>query len=197
VYLLSEFFFDIPSSKGIFMKVELLEKLVGGDESAYKYLFESYYRPLTAFAFRFFQEVQMAKDVVQNVFLKIYQNRQSLRTVTDIRSYLYKAVYNECLNEIRKHDTRDRYHAQYAVFQQTSFFEQTLEQTEKERRILDAIESLPPKCREIFLMSRLEGRKNREIAETLKISIRTVETQISIGLKTLRKLLLSVILFFL
>jgi RNA polymerase sigma-70 factor (family 1) len=179
--------------KSGFVMKGLLEKLIDGDESAFKYLFDSHYRALTNFAYRFFRDADLAKDVVQNVFVKIYQNRPSLRTVDDIKNYLYKAVYNECLNELKKQDVRDRYHDQYASLQETTFFEQTLEQTEKENLIYQAIENLPPQCKRIFLMSRIEGKKNPEIADALKISVRTVETQISLALKNLRKTILLLI----
>jgi RNA polymerase sigma-70 factor (ECF subfamily) len=168
------------------MTPSLIEKLKSGDESAYRLLFDQYYVPLTSFAFRFTKSSEIAKDVVQNLFIKLYQNRDGLTIQSDLKNYLYKAVYHGSLNELKKENLREEHHLHY-VNEHVTPYDHEREETEKEHKIYRAIQQLSPKCRQIFLMSRIEGRKNHEIAAELGLSIRTVETQISQALKSIRK----------
>lgn len=170
----------------------LIERLKSGDESAYRYLFDQYYAPLTSFAFRFTRSYEISKDVVQNLFIRLYQNRHSLSIQSDIKSYLYKAVYNSSLNELKRENLRDEHHQHYIAEHVVTQYDQAREETEKEHKIFKAIEQLSPKCRQIFLMSRIDGMKNHEIAAELGLSIRTIETQISQALKSIRKTVRSI-----
>jgi RNA polymerase sigma-70 factor (ECF subfamily) len=169
------------------MKADLINNLRNGKEKAYQYLFDHYYVSLTAFAFKFLQNREISKDIVQNIFIRIFQNRDHLTIASDIKNYLFKAVHNECLNELKKENTRETHYFQYASESSSHSYESELGQTEKEYKIYQAIEKLSPKCRQIFLMSRIEGKKNPEIAAELGLSVRTIETQISQALKSLRK----------
>jgi RNA polymerase sigma-70 factor (family 1) len=174
----------------------LIERLKNGDESAYSYLFDQYYAPLTSFAFRFTRSYEISKDVVQNLFIRLYQNRDTLTIQTDIKSYLYKAVYNGSLNELKKETLREEHHLYYVSERETTHCDQAREETEKEHKIYQAIQQLSPRCRKIFLMSRIDGKKNHEIAAELGLSIRTIETQVSLALKSIRKTVLKIYNFF-
>jgi RNA polymerase sigma-70 factor (family 1) len=162
-----------------------------GDEGSYRELFLGYYKPLTAFALKFVSDSESAKDIVQSVFVKLYERRGTLSVEENIKSYLYRSVSNACINQLKKDSVRLGHQAGYVKEQTEIFFQDALEQTEEELRIHNAINALPPQCRKIFIMSRLEERKNQDIAEDLAISIRTVETQISNALRALRKSLVS------
>jgi RNA polymerase sigma-70 factor (ECF subfamily) len=163
--------------------------LKSGDEASYKKLFLEYYQPLTAFAFKFVADLDTAKDIVQSVFIKIYEKRERLLVEQSIKSYLYRAVSNACINHIKKENIRSAHHSAYAEEMADAFFHDSMEQTEAEHKIFKALNDLPPQCRKIFMMSRLDNRKNRDIADELSISIRTVETQISNALRTLKKVI--------
>src|SRR5687768_5653737 len=103
------------------MEEELLQKLLRGDQSGYKYIFDTYYKVLTNFAHRIVKDTETAKDVVQNVIIKIYNNRDHLKGVKEIKYYLYTCVYRECLNELKKQNIREIHQHQYASFQETIF----------------------------------------------------------------------------
>jgi RNA polymerase sigma-70 factor (family 1) len=166
-----------------------------GDEGSYRELFLSYYKPLTAFALKFVSDRESAKDIVQSVFVKLYERRDTLSIEENIKSYLYQAVSNASINQLKKDSVRLGHQGGFVNEQTDIFFQDALEQTEEELRIHNAINALPPQCRKIFIMSRLEEKKNQDIAEELAISIRTVETQISNALRALRKSLVSILFF--
>lgn len=158
-----------------------------GRESAYRELFTEYYRPLSVFALKYVGDLETAMEIVQDFFVHLFQNRESLVINTSLKSYLYQAVRNRCLNHIRKNQSRRRHLDQYMAEQEHSEdMEAKVFETELEYRIFKIVEALPPQCKNIFTLSRVKGLSNGEIAEKLQISKRTVETQISSALKTLR-----------
>jgi RNA polymerase sigma-70 factor (family 1) len=165
----------------------LLEKLKAGDENAYRTVFVEYYPLLLAFAFKIIRNEAQAKDAVQNVFLKMFASREGVHVQLNLRSYLLTAIRNECLNLIRKESRLQEHHNDVVRDQDEFFFNDAIEQAENESQIYKAIKSLPEQCQRIFIMSRLDDKRNSEIADELGISIRTVETQISNALKALRK----------
>ena len=168
--------------------IHRIRGLRSGRESAYEQLFSEYYKPLSLFAVRFVTDLETAKEIVQDLFVSLYENRKSLLITTSLRSYLYQSVRNRCLNHI-KHLQMDRRHLENLKLNQESSedLEATIEKGELEARIFQIISDLPPRCQDIFKKSRVNGMKNIEIAEHLDISIRTVETQISNALKVLRE----------
>jgi RNA polymerase sigma-70 factor (family 1) len=157
------------------------------NKPSYEDIFLRYYPPLTAFAFSFIKDEDAAKDIVQSVFIKIFEKRDTLIVQQSLKSYLYKAVSNACINHRKKEAVRSHHNASYAKELIESSFEDAVEQAEEDYKVYDAIKKLPPQCQKIFVMSRLDNRKNQEIADELSISIRTVETQISNALRTLKK----------
>lgn len=169
------------------MEQELLQQLKMGNEEAYQTAFNTYFPGLVAFANKYVLDLDMSKEIVQVAFVKLFEKRNILNITTNLKSYLYKMVYNDCLNAIHSKKISARHYSQYTreMDLQTDFLD-LMEQTEKELRIYKALEKLPPQCKLIIQQSRLEGKKNREIANELNISIRTVETQISKALKLLR-----------
>lgn len=167
--------------------INLANRLKRGEPSAYEELFNTFYVPLTSFAYRFLKDTEISKDIVQNVFIKIHQQREDLVVQSDLGSYLYRAVYNESLNELKKNESREKRNFAYLQEAEALHYDEVMEENEKEHKIYKAIDLLPAKCKEIFLLSRMHGRKNIEIAAELGLSIRTVETQISLALKSIRR----------
>ena len=166
----------------------MIKGIRAGRERAYALLFDQFYRPLSVFASTYVHDLETAKEIVQDLFVYIYENRKSLVITTSLKSYLFQSVRNRCLNHI-KHMQLERKHLQQISLDQhsTEDLHDKIAETELEHRIFQIVSELQPKCQEIFQMSRVRGMKNKEIADHLHISIRTVETQISNALKALRE----------
>jgi len=168
-------------------ETHIIEGIRAGRESAFRELFSSYYRPLSVFALKYVGDLESAKEIVQDFFVHLYQNRQSLTIRSSLKSYLFQSVRNKSLNHIKQIQTRKKHLDQYESEQEgTVNIENKIIETELEHQIFNIVENLPPQCKNIFTLSRVEGLSNKEIAEKLGISKRTVETQISNALKALR-----------
>lgn len=166
----------------------IIKGIRAGRESTYASLFNEFYRPLSVFATGYVNDMETAREIIQDLFVTIYENRKSLVISTSLRSYLFQAVRNRCLNHIKHLHVKRKHLDQISVEQEsTEDLEARIMETELEHRIFKIVDGLPPKCQEIFRMSRVNGLSNKEIAEKFQISIRTVETQISNALKVLRK----------
>ena len=166
----------------------IIKGIRSGRERAYEELFTEYYRPLSVFALKYVGDLETAKEIVQNLFVHLYETRRTLIVTTSLKSYLFQAVRNRCLNHIKQIQIQ-RIHLDHYQFEQEEAedMETKIRATELEYRIFGIIENLPPQTNNIFTMSRVKGLTNSEIAEKLEISKRTVETQISNALKALRK----------
>ena len=128
-----------------------------------------------------------AREVVQEVFIKIWQKRDSLEFGTDLKAYLYRAVRNQALNRISRNKMETVPLDEQIFVQADDRRDEDEPKQQMLRRIHKQIGLLPAKAREIFLMSRMEGLSHAEIAEILEISPKTVENQIGIALKKIRK----------
>ncbi|MBN2214767.1 MAG: RNA polymerase sigma-70 factor [Bacteroidales bacterium] len=173
------------------MKKELeiiIRKLRSGDEKFYKSVFYNYYPLLTYFANKYLHDIEIAKEIVQDFFVKLYEKRFSLNIDTSFKSYLYKSVYNSCINYLNQVALREQHHRQIKNLnhEQAVFTEDDIYLNELENKIYCEIEKLPSQCRRIFKMNRFDGLTNSEIAAKLKLSKRTIETQISKALRILR-----------
>jgi RNA polymerase sigma-70 factor (ECF subfamily) len=170
----------------------IIEDLRSGKESAYRQLFDQYYQRLVVFAYKYLKDLEPARDIVQEFYLNLYESRQSISIQTSLKSYLYSAVRNRCLNQVKhervkeKHRNMSRSEASFS----DPGFEAMMDAVELEAKIYEIVSTLPEKCRQIYIMSRVEGKRNREIADGLNLSIRTVETQISKALRSLKDSLL-------
>ncbi len=161
------------------------------DEPTFEQVFRAHYVALHAYANIILKDTDGAEEVVQTVFLKLWEKRSGLRITTSLKAYLYKAVYHGSLNHIKHEKVRQRHWEQthYTMNQQLSpDNSQIMEGQEKElmKRIQQTLEALPEKCRLVFHLSRFEELKYGEIAEQLEISVKTVEAHMSKALKTLR-----------
>lgn len=166
----------------------IIKGLKSGQESAYDLLFQEYYRPLTVFAHGYVQDLDAGKEIVQDLFVHLYEKRKNLLISTSLKSYLYQSVRNRCLNYIKHQQVQKNHHDRMNPGPDRSDdLEEQILEVELEHRIFQIVEQLAPQCRKIFNMSRVSGFSNAEIAEKLGISKRTVETQISNALKILRK----------
>lgn len=168
--------------------IHIFEAIRHDDRHAFEQLFRESYRPLTAYAFRFVCDLPAAENIVQDVFLKLWQNRHELVITTSLVHYLFRSVRNHSLNHLNKVKIRSEYirmqvageigHEDYSAF---------YPEIGLLNKIETAISALPEKRQEIFRLAREDGLKYREIAERLDISIKTVETQMTLALKQLRE----------
>lgn len=165
----------------------LIEALRNGDESAYTYLIDTYHHKLCVYANSLVKNIYSAEDIVQNVFIKVWEQRTRLKTDHSLKSFLYKLAYNEFIDLYRKNQSlfslEKSYHeALNGIVQE--------EDSESFQRVMNAvnkeIQNLPPKCKEVFILSKKEGLTNIEIAEHLDVSIKTVEAQITKAFSLLR-----------
>ena len=170
----------------------IIEGLRSGREDAYRQIFEEYYQKLVLFAHRYLNDIESSRDIVQDLFVKLYDSRHSISIQTSLKSYLYSAVKNRCLNLVKQKQVKEK-HRQMSIFEANvpdPDLEEEMDAVELEARIYEIISKLPDKCRQIYIMSRVDGKPNGEIADELNLSIRTVETQVSKALKSLRNSLL-------
>ncbi len=174
-------------------------------KSGYEALFREHYEGLCTYVHFYLKDYAAAEEVVQDLFFNLWKKREELEITTSIKSYLYKAARNHSLNVIKHIEVRENYKKMNEEHRSESEMLGTdeLETLELEQRIKAAIDNLPPERKKIFLMSRFEDLKYREIAEKLNISVKTVEAQMGKALKFLKEQLsdylplwLSIILFF-
>jgi len=166
---------------------ELYIKLKNGEEQAFQVLFRKYYSSLCHFARQFLNDNELAEETVQDMFVKIWEKRESLNIETSVKHYFFRSVRNQCLNQIQHEKIKKQYASMVieSAHQEINPNEFFIE-VDLVKRIEKSIDSLPPKRKEIFRLSREQGMKYKEIAETLEISIKTVEAQMGLALKHLR-----------
>jgi RNA polymerase sigma-70 factor (family 1) len=168
--------------------LEFWEKIRLGDSTAFSYVFQKYYQALYQFAGRFVKDAQTAENIVQDVFVKLWTNRENCLITSSLKSYLYAATRNTALNflsrEKKQLSTEDLMSDRQDT---TANPEEQIIENEMIDGVHKAIEKLPEKCRSIYLMKRYDDLKYHEIAEILDISINTVKTQMKRALKSLLK----------
>jgi RNA polymerase sigma-70 factor, ECF subfamily len=170
------------------MKIQGKEKY--DDELAFELLFRKYYIRLFNFANKFIANSAESEEIVQEVFLNIWNKRDQLQLDEVIRPYLFKSIQNLCFNFLKHKKLIDNYYSIIEVVYKNQSEEfntyESLLYTELQEKVDVAIQSLPDQCRKIFQMSRQDGLKYNEIATELGISVKTVETQMSRALSKLK-----------
>ena len=164
------------------------EDLRTGNHKAYEMLFTQWYAPLCDYAFSMLNNAVEAEDIVQKMFCGLWDKRSQIEIHTSIKSYLYRIVHNESLNRIKQQKIREEHH-QYLAYTLNGTIEDTFNSliyNELEQKIKAAIDNLPPRCREVFILSRYHYLSYTEIAEKLNIANHTVEKQITNALRILR-----------
>lgn len=174
-------------------------------DATYQTLFHKYYPCLIFYATRLVGE-EDAEDVVQDVFLELWRRQESIEIGDQIQAFLYRAVYTRALNVLKHRNVESGYCAAMEEINQrrAEFYQpdnneviRRIEDRELRKEIHDAINELPDKCKEVFKLSYLHDMKNKEIADALGVSLRTVEAHMYKALKFLRNRLnpLLIILF--
>ncbi len=166
----------------------LVEHLRKGDENAFVYLMDAYHKKLCVYAKSLCSDVYLAEDIVQNIFVSVWEQRQKLKEIYSIKSYLYQSVYNEFINQYRKKSSLTILEKEYINTLNTILEEEDSNEITRLITLVKLeIQELPPKCKQIFIMGKQEGLTYTEIAEHLNISFRTVENQMSKAFTIIRK----------
>jgi RNA polymerase sigma-70 factor (ECF subfamily) len=165
------------------------------DQTTFERIFRDYFLSLCSFATKYTRDQDEAKDIVHQVFTNLWEKRVNFHLDQSVRSYLYTAVHNRCLNYIRDKKKFIQEDIPHTVESLSSYIDQSdfMEAEELRNEIYNALAELPEGSRNIFKMSRFEGKKYKEIAEELGISIKTVETQMSKALKHMKGKLIKYI----
>lgn len=158
------------------------------DEATFEQVFKSNFKRMHAYAFTILQDDHEAEEAVQQVFFRLWERNENLNINGPLAAYLYRAVHNQCLNQLRHLKVRSAHHLQ-VVYQHKNRESHPVDQAVKgelEQKIRSALQELPEQCRTVFQLSRFEELKYRDIAERLGISVKTVENQMGKALKILR-----------
>ncbi len=161
------------------------DDIKNGNEAAFNKAFDLYYSRLCFFTDKFLHDFDLSRSVVQQVFVDMWIKRDKLQ-VTSLQSYLFQSVRNASLDILKRRKAESKYLSTLEP-EDSAPLADWMEEAELADRINKAIQKLPEKCREIFVMCRFEEMKYAEIAARLNISVKTVEMQIGIALKKLRK----------
>lgn len=166
----------------------IISALKKGDEHIFKSIYDNYKKALTAFINGYTKDQAQTDDIIQDTFIKLWNAKENLDKNTSISSYLHKTAYNTFIDKYRK---KKREHSMLDGWLYKRLMQMVDENEEvKNKKIIlvrEAIDKLPPKCKEIFVLSKYENLKYIEIAEHLNISTKTVESQMRIAFNIIRE----------
>jgi len=163
-----------------------LQLLSRKDKVAYNQLYNHYYRILVLYAMKYITDQSIAEDIVQDLFISIWEQDLNFENINAFTSYLYNSIRNKSLNYLKHVNVKEKYVSQVKSENEDSFsLDNEMDEQEIYRRIYAVIDTLPDKCKQVFEMH-LQGKKNAEIADLLELSIETVKTQKKRAIKKLK-----------
>jgi RNA polymerase sigma-70 factor (ECF subfamily) len=168
---------------------EIARRIRNGDSGQFESLFRSSYVSLVKYAKTIIKDHDTAEEIVQDLFFRLWQDKENLKIESSLTGYLFRAVHNRCLHFI-EHSRVIARHAEEISYNQSENQESPsdiLNYKELQDKIARIIEKLPERCGKIFTMSRFEGLKYNEIAKKLSVSVKTVEANMGRALKEFRK----------
>jgi RNA polymerase sigma-70 factor (ECF subfamily) len=171
----------------------LFREILRGNKEVFESLFREYFGPLSRYAERYVYEREAAEDIVQNLFVYLWENAEQIHIQTSLKSYLYQSVKNRCMNYLRDLNIHDRHNLLYMESVMEEKNEENVIDQDLVEKIKIAIDQLPGQIASIFKLKYLQGKKQKEIAEELNISENTVKTQILRGKDKLRKQFMNLI----
>lgn len=168
--------------------LDTIKDLREGNHLAFEQLFDSCYEPLCRYAYSILKDMDEAEDVVQKSFCKLWDQHEMLNIQSSINSYLYRIVHNDSLNTIHQKTSHQEHNLNYlsTTYADINSTIEHIESSDLQKAMDVALAALPPQCRRVFEMSRIEQLSYSEIALQLNISTNTVENHISKALKLLR-----------
>jgi RNA polymerase sigma-70 factor (ECF subfamily) len=168
---------------------EIARRIRNGDSGQFESLFRSSYVSLVKYAKTMIKDHDTAEEIVQDLFFRLWQDKENLKIESSLNGYLFRSVHNRCLHFI-EHNRVIARHAEEISYNQSENQESPsdiLNYKELQEKIARIIEKLPERCGKIFTMSRFEGLKYNEIAKKLSVSVKTVEANMGRALKEFRK----------
>ncbi|WP_069130300.1 RNA polymerase sigma-70 factor [Rhodohalobacter halophilus] len=168
---------------------KIVEKIRSGDQYAFEKMFHAYYSKLCVFSNSYVKSLDLARDVVQEVFIKIWDNHQEFEIRQSLKAYLYQAVRNQSLNQIEKNKQKRRLSESLKKHEEITEEVESpdLNTEELTQKIWKLVEELPERRRSIFILYRKHGLSYKEIAEVMDIKRKTVENQMGKSLQFLRE----------
>ena len=169
--------------------IEILGRIRKGDVGQFESLFRSSYVSLVRYAMTLIKDHDTAEEIVQDLFFRIWKDKEKIKIESSLNGYLFRSVHNRCLHYI-EHNRVVAKHVEEMLHMQSESQESPsdiLHYKELQVKIAGILERLPERCGKIFCMSRFEGLKYNEIAEKLSVSVKTVESNMGRALKEFRK----------
>ncbi|MDO5978107.1 RNA polymerase sigma factor [Flavivirga spongiicola] len=168
-------------------ELKLISKIKKNDDIAFKLIFQKFYKPLLTYTKTFTYDEDKAKDIVQEAFIILWNKRKDLLENSSLKNYLFTLAYRLYIDQYRK----DKFRNKVLDELKTSALKTRVHDDEKEgqkrlKKLLKLVQDLPPRCKEILLLSKRDGLKYKEIAQKLDISQKTVESQIRIAFQKIR-----------
>lgn len=168
--------------------VNFVEHFIPADEASFKEMYTTHFRGMYSYACTILKDEVQAEEMVQSVFVKLWEKKNHLRIESSLKSYLYRMVHNECMNMLNHNIVKAKFVKEkiYAMQNDNEAAGEKMQASELEEKFRAALRLLPEQCRTIFQLSRFEDMKYREIAQHLGIAEKTVENQMGKALKFLR-----------
>ena len=170
-------------------ELTIIPNLKRSDEDEFKIAFQTYHTFLYFYALKLLNDSEDAKEAIQNVYFRFWERRNKININFSVKYYLLKSIYNECLNKIKQKKIHYK-----AIIELQKYFKDETEHnkinfcgnSELVKIVDETIDLLPPKCKSVFILSRIHHYKNKEIAVHLKLSPKTVENHVTKALKIFR-----------
>ena len=166
--------------------IDLITIIEQGNTATFTHFYTVYFQKLLLASDSYVNDISIAEELVQDIFLKIWENPQALNEVQSIKSYLYRTVINSSINYLNRQKNIAQHHLKLASTITDQYLMDLDEESEMILMLRNEIEKLPAQCKKVFILSRFENLKYREIAIQLNISEKTVENHIGNALKLLR-----------
>jgi RNA polymerase sigma-70 factor (ECF subfamily) len=166
----------------------IFKQLIAGNSEAFRFFFEKYYPDLCNFVNIYVHDPVVSEEIVQDIFIYFWEKREEITIDTSVRSYLYRASKNKSLNYIRNEKTKLSIFARLSDpdYSNADMPDHIIDANQLREVINRAIDSLPERCREVYILGKEKNLSYREISEEMRISVKTVEVQMGKALKTLR-----------
>jgi len=168
---------------------EIFGRIRKGDKKQFESLFRSSYVALVRYAKTLIKDHDSAEEIVQDLFFRIWKDREKIKIESSLNGYLFRSVHNKCLHFLEHKKIIERHEAEISQMQHETQESPSdiLQYQELQEKIVRILDRLPERCGQIFFMSRFEGLKYAEIADKLSVSVKTVESNMGRALKEFRK----------
>lgn len=163
------------------------QKIRQRDLQAFETYYKDHYKEFFLASYKYVKKTALAEEIVNDVFLKIWEDAERIVIESSLKAYLYRAVINRSINALNKQKKEDQHQKELIILQQDHYDIKEMELNELKTQLYKAIDALPEQCKKVFIMSRFDGLKQQEIADKLGISIKTVKNHITHALKQISK----------